>query len=262
LSTIGAQGFKHDSIPDCQYMLGLASAQAEVTNPPTPLGQTPDAMMPAGTKPGSQFTADLATDDLAQFTAANLKNYAMVFSCSPTGNVFSANASVPDKAAVMTAFQKYVEGGGAWGGVHAATDFEKTNGFPWYTNTLVGSYMVGHDNDGTAGSVQIQAAYATHPVMKGLSTPYATQDEWFSMKVDIRNLPGFQVLAKLATGGRPVVWTKELCPLPTAGVCPASATNGRAFYTVRGHNKTVYKETEFRKLVLNGVLWATHRLNQ
>jgi type 1 glutamine amidotransferase len=254
--------FQHDSIPDCQYMLGLDSAKAAVTSPPTPLGQTPDAMMPAGTKPGSQFTADLATDDLAQFTDATLKNYAMVFSCSPTGTVFSNNPKVQNKAVAMAALQKFVEGGGAWGGVHSATDFEKTNGFPWFTNTLVGGFFDHHDNDGTQGTVQMQAAFATHPVMKGLSTTYPTQDEWYYMNRDITAQPGFQILAKLGSDQRPVVWIKELCPQPANGMCAASATNGRMFYTIRGHNKTVYKEAEFRKVILNGVLWATHRLNQ
>jgi len=254
--------FQHDSIPDCQYMLGLDSAKAAVMNPPTPLGQTPDAMMPAGTKPGSQFTADLATDDLAQFTDAILKNYAMVFSCSPTGTVFSNNPKVQNKAVAMAALQKFVEGGGAWGGVHSATDFEKTNGFPWFTNTLVGGFFDHHDGDGTQGTVQMQAAFATHPVMKGLSTTYPTQDEWYYMNRDISSQPGFQILAKLGSDQRPVVWVKELCPQPANGVCAASATNGRMFYTIRGHNKTVYKEAEFRKVILNGVLWATHRLNQ
>jgi type 1 glutamine amidotransferase len=255
--------FVHDSIPDCQYMLGLDSAKAKATNPLTPLGQTPDAMMPAGTKPGSQFTVDLATDDLAQFTDATLKNYAMVFECSPTGTVFSGNPKVQNKAVAMAALQKFVEGGGAWGGVHSASDFEKTNGFPWYTNTLVGGFFQSHTDDPMQqGSVVIQSAFANHPVMKGLSTTYPTAEEWYVMNHDISSQPGFQVLAKLASDQRPVVWVKELCPQPANGVCPASATNGRMFYTIRGHNKSTYLEPEFRKLILNGVLWATHRLNQ
>jgi type 1 glutamine amidotransferase len=32
------------------------------------------------------------------------------------------------------------------------------------------------------------------------------------------------------------------------------------FYTSRGHAPAVYNEVEFRQLVLNGILWATHRL--
>ena len=66
--------YRHDSITDCQRML-------------SDLGQTPDDQLPAGAKPGSRFTTHLATDDLADFTAAGLKEYGMLFWCAPTGDV-------------------------------------------------------------------------------------------------------------------------------------------------------------------------------
>jgi type 1 glutamine amidotransferase len=185
---------------------------------------------------------------LADFTDAGLKPYGMLFWCSPTGTVFSNNKAVKDKATAMAALQKYVEDGGAWGGVHSATDFEKTNGFPWFTNTLVGAYFQTHDNDGTPGTVQLQTMFASHPVMKGLSTTYSTQDEWYQMNRDVSAQPGFQILARLAKDNRPLVWVKDI-------------SKGRMFYTVRGHNKTVYAEKEFRTVVQNGIMWATHRVN-
>ena len=49
--------YRHDSITDCQRML-------------SDLGETPDDQLPAGAKPGSRFTTQVATDDLADFTAA------------------------------------------------------------------------------------------------------------------------------------------------------------------------------------------------
>lgn len=240
--------FHHDSIPNCQYMMGLPAAMVPGTdksfmNDPAPINNSADAG-------ANTWTADLATDDLAQFTDANLKNYAMVFSCSPTGTVFSNNPKVKDKTAAMSAMQKFVEGGGAWGGVHSATDFENRNGFPWFTNTLAGAYFVSHDNDGTPGSVQFDMtnkdAYAS--VLKGLQSTYATQDEWYKMNRDVSAQPGFKILQRLASDQRPLTWVKEV-------------SAGRMFNTVRGHNKSVFKETEFRKLVLQGVLWATKRLN-
>jgi type 1 glutamine amidotransferase len=82
------------------------------------------------------------------------------------------------------------------------------------------------------------------------------------MKTDIAALPGFKILATLSLDGRPVVWVKELCSVPVGGVCAPSPTNGRMFYTIRGHDASVFKELPFRKLVLNGILWATHRLEQ
>jgi len=228
--------FTHDSIPACQRLL-------------TTLGETPDDALPEGATPGSQFTVDIANEDLSDFTDDKLKDYGMLFWCNPTGSVFSAGGS--NGTIGMAAIRKFIEAGGAWGGVHSATDFEKTNGFPWFTNILLGASFEHHDNDATPGTVKVEANYANHPVMRGVPLTWNTQDEWYYMSQDIRALPGFQVLASLATDQRPVVWTKEL----------GTNSSGRMFYTNRGHNQAVYREPEFKKLVHNGILWATHRMN-
>jgi cytochrome c len=231
--------YRHDSTTDCQRML-------------SDLGQTPDDQLPAGAKPGSRFTTQVATDDLADFTAAGLKDYGMLFWCTPTGDVFSDNPRVESGATAMAALRDYVEGGGAWGGVHSATDFEKTGNFDWYTNTLVGGYLQSFDPDGTPGTVQVESGYTQHPVMRGVPPTWSVRDEWFRMNRDIGEQPGFQILARLAADNRPVVWIKEL----------GASNGGRMFYTIRGHAPAVYGEAKFRQLVLNGILWATHRLEQ
>lgn len=228
--------FTHDSIRACQQLL-------------TTLGQTPDDLLPEGASAGSQFTIDIANEDLSDFTDDKLKDYAMLFWCNPTGAVFSTGGS--NGTVGMAAIRKFVEAGGAWGGVHSATDFEKFNGFPWFTNVLLGAAFDHHDNDGTPGTVKVEAGYANHPVMRGVPLTWNTQDEWYYMSRDIRALPGFQILASLAADHRPVVWTKEL----------GTNNRGRMFYTSRGHNLAVYREPEFKKLVHNGILWATHRMN-
>jgi len=233
--------FRHESITDCQRMLA-------------DLGQTPDEEMPEGTKPGSQFTTVIATDDLVDFTPARLKDYGALFWCTPIGTVFSNNPRVQNKAVAMSALQAYVEGGGAWCGVHSATDFEKTGNFPWYTNTLVGGYLDTFLPDGTAGTIQVEPDYASHPIMRNVPATWSVHDEWFRMNRDIGAQPGFQILARLATSSdnRPVVWIKEL----------GANMTGRMFYTIRGHAPAVYWEPEFRQLALNGILWATHRLEK
>jgi len=275
-----ALDFPHDSIPICSLMLGVEGAfnflglkttaqplgingpnlrayvesksgdpgSGRNTQPPN-LGVTPDAMMPPGTKPGSQWTAVLAKHDMSDFTDDNLKNYAMVFACNPTGTVFTGNANIKDDKTIhMLALQHFVEGGGAWGGVHSATDFEKANGFPWFTNTLVGGWFDHHENDGTSGTVQVVATFTQHPVMRGVPATWSTKDEWYYMNRDIGSQPGFQIIERMASDNRPVTWIKEV-------------GQGRMFYTIRGHNMDRYdNEPAFRQLVLNGILWATHRL--
>jgi type 1 glutamine amidotransferase len=229
----------------------------------TDLGQLTDDQMPPGTKPGSQFTTQIATDDLADFTVSGLKDYGALFWCTPQGPVFSKNPRVQNKATAMAALQKYVEGGGAWAGVHSATDFEKTGEFPWYTNSLVGAYLPDNswDADGSSGTLKVEAAYADHPVMRDVPPTWSVKDEWFRLNRDVGAQPGFQILARLtacstpngscSADNRPAVWIKDF-----------GTNSGRMFYTIRGHAPGVYYEPEFRLLVLQGILWATHRLEK
>jgi type 1 glutamine amidotransferase len=219
--------FAHDSIPECQKMVA-------------DLGKA---------DPNNQWTTKVEGDDLADFTEAGLKDYGMIFSCNPTGRVFSGGSTVKDKAGAMTAFQNFIEKDGkAFAGVHSASDFEKTNGFPWFTNTLMGAYFNTHDNDGTSGSVVSDSQNKDHSVLAGLAATYSTSDEWYKMNRDPGSQAGFKILQRLASDSRPLTWVKEV-------------GTGRMFYTVRGHAKKVYSEEPFRTVVKNGILWATKRIN-
>jgi type 1 glutamine amidotransferase len=193
------------------------------------------------------WTADVETNALPHFVPGGLNAYALIFSCSPTGRVFSGNPNVGDKPAAMKAFQDFIEiEGKAFAGVHSASDFEKTNGFPWFTNVLMGAYFESHNT--SAGSVVSDAQNTSHPVLAGLSSSYATNDEWYRMNRDPGSQPGFKILQRLASDSRPLTWVKDVGA-------------GRMFYTARGHAASVFSEAPFRALVKNGILWTTRRLN-
>jgi len=217
--------FPHDSIPDCQQMVA-------------DLGKA---------DPANPWTTKVETDDLADFTTAGLADYQLIFSCNPTGRVFSGNQKVMDAAGKMKAFQDFIEKDGkGFAGVHSASDFENQNGFPWFTNVLMGAYFVSHDNDGTSGSVVSDTVNKDHVVLTGLSGSLSTQDEWYKMNRDVASQPGFKILQRLGADQRPLTWVKEVGA-------------GRMFYTVRGHNKARYKEEPFKTLVKNGIYWVTRR---
>lgn len=216
--------YAHDSIGECQQMVRDLGA-AETTH---------------------GWTAEVERDNLPHFTPGGLNDYALIFSCSPTGRVFSGNPQVQDKPAAMKAFQDFIEvEGKAFAGVHSASDFEKTNGFPWFTNVLMGAYFTSHET--TAGSVVADTQNVAHPVLAGLSGNYSTKDEWYKMNRDPGSQPGFKILQRLAADSRPLTWVKDVGA-------------GRMFYTVRGHAKEVYAEAPFRAVVKNGILWATKRV--
>ncbi len=300
-------GFHHDSIPACQQMLrelgtcvdaasctmaGLGDspingakpnssftvdvAGAPATGCPTIASSGPNASDNGYTTYNS-MGCDGSTSDLSQFSATNLDTnqfssltapqgpYQMIFFCSPTGTDFTSGG--PNGAAGMTAIQSFITAGGAYGGVHSAPDFENSEMWQFYYNDLMGAWFKDHNNDGTPGTVNTVPMYANHPVMRGIPSPWNTQDEWYLENREISSQPGFQILATLsgvpalagepANDIRPIIWIKQF---PVASD-PTMTFEGRSFYTVRGHNITRYGEAPFRQLIHQGILWATHRLN-
>jgi len=244
--------FHHDSIPACLQMLkdlGMAAA--------------PERAMVNGLGADATWTVDqinpdnnLMTDPnyFSEVSADNLAKYEMMYSDNPTGPVFT---NAPDGANKKLVFQTWFGNGGAWAGQHSGTDFENNSRWPWWDDNVAGGWFTGHDGDGTPGTLAWQPQYADHPILKGLTSPWNTSDEWYVMNRDIEAVPGFKILAKVTVSNssqpngsqpRPAIWITE------------NAKGGRAFYTIRGHNQKVYAEPEFRQLMLRGILWAVHRL--
>jgi hypothetical protein len=80
----------------------------------------------------NQFTVD-ATEDSSQFNDGTLSAYrGVVFLCT-TGQVLNQDQ--------MAAFQRYIEAGGGFVGIHSASDTE--HAWPWY-GRLVGAYFFSH----------------------------------------------------------------------------------------------------------------------
>jgi cytochrome c len=80
----------------------------------------------------NNFSVD-TTADARYFVEDSLKNYTAVIFLSTTGNVLNADQQV--------AFERYIQAGGNFMGIHAATDTEYD--WPWY-NKLVGAQFLSH----------------------------------------------------------------------------------------------------------------------
>lgn len=176
-----------------------------------------------------------ATEDSTQFTEANLKKYRAVVFLSTTGDVLNEEQ--------QTAFQKYIQAGGGYVGIHAATDTEYD--WPWY-NKLAGAYFLSHPKQQKA---VVQVVDKTHVSTSFLPDRWERFDEWYSYK-SIN--PDLKVLAtldeKTYEGGKngdnhPIAWYHEY-------------EGGRAFYTGGGHTKESYEEPLFLKHVLGGIQYA------
>lgn len=176
------------------------------------------------------------TEDSEDFNAKNLKRYnAVVFLCT-TGDVLNPVQE--------TDFQRYIQAGGGYVGIHSATDTEY--GWTWYGG-LVGAYFNGHPKQQQA-TLRIEDHH--HPATKFLpGNEWSRFDEWYNFK-DIN--PDVHVLLRLdeksyegGTNGdnHPASWCHEY-------------DGGRAFYTALGHTNESYKEDNFLKHVLGGIRYA------
>lgn len=179
------------------------------------------------------------TEDSLQFNLDNLKKYKMVMFLSTTEDVLGEEQ--------QEAFKKYIQGGGNFMGIHAATDTEFE--WPWY-GKLVGAYFVNHPS-GTRDAA-INVIDRNHISTKGLPAVWNRKDEWYNFK----NInPDMNVLMKLdessyegGTNGdnHPIAWYHEF-------------DGGRAFYTGGGHSIESFSEPLFVEHILGGIFYCLER---
>ncbi|GLY85289.1 ThuA domain-containing protein [Actinoallomurus iriomotensis] len=203
-------GFRHDSIPD-----GIAAIQK------------------LGREHG--FAVD-TTEDATRFTDENLARYRTVVFLSTTGDPLD----LPEEKA---AFQRYVNHGGGYAGVHAAADSGYT--WPWYRD-LVGAYFRSHPAQQNA-TVDLVGQGA--PSNRGLPRHWTRFDEWYNYQTNPRDA-GVRVLMTLdehsydpgpdAMGDHPISWCHRY-------------DGGRAWYTGMGHTKESYTDPLFVRHLLGGI---------
>jgi type 1 glutamine amidotransferase len=192
--------------------------------------------LPALIKLGAanNFSVDTTTD-ATKFTAQNLKKYAAVVFLSTTGDVLNEEQ--------QTVFQKYIEAGHGFVGIHAATDTEYD--WPWY-GKLVGAWFINHP------AQQEAVLNITNPntiATRHLPSVWKRKDEWYSFK-DIA--PDLNVLItideKSYEGGKngsnhPMAWYHDY-------------DGGRSFYTELGHVDESYTDPLFLQHILGGIQYA------
>jgi uncharacterized protein len=175
------------------------------------------------------------TENAAYFTADSLQQYAAVVFLNTTGDVLNA--------AQQAAFEKYIQSGGGFAGVHAATDTEFD--WPWY-NKLAGAYFASHPEIQEAA---IDVLDKVHPSTTHLPDRWEREDEWYNFK---SMNPDVRVLANLdestykggENGARhPIAWYHAY-------------DGGRAFYTAMGHTEASYSDELFLEHVWGGITYA------
>ncbi|KEO73764.1 ThuA domain-containing protein [Anditalea andensis] len=209
-------GFYHESIPE-----GIAAIQ----------------------KLGNEHGFQVDTTTRAEmFTEENLMQYAAVIWLSTTGDVLN-HVQEAD-------FERYIQSGGGYVGIHAATDTEY--GWGWY-GRLAGAQFLNHPGMGDPHpNVQdgtINVTDRNHPSTQFLPESWDRRDEWYSFK---KLNPNVNVLMYLdeesyqgghKMGEHPLAWYHEY-------------DGGRAFYTGGGHTRESYQEELFLEHILEGIKYA------
>jgi cytochrome c len=179
-----------------------------------------------------------ATEDAAVFTDRRLRRYDVVVFLLTTGDVLDDRG--------QAAFQRYIQSGGGFAGVHSASDTE--HDWPWY-GALVGAYFRTHPQIQPGTIVVSDPRDAS---TRGLPRRWQRTDEWYAFATNPRGT--VRVLATLdeasytpgdsAMGGdHPIAWSQRY-------------EGGRSWYTAAGHTRESYDEPLFRSHVLGGILWV------
>ncbi|WP_254412525.1 ThuA domain-containing protein [Dyadobacter diqingensis] len=174
------------------------------------------------------------TEDSKLFNEKELRKYNAVIFLNTTGDVLNDGQ--------QASFERYIQAGGGYLGIHSATDCEYE--WPWY-GQLAGAYFLDHPS--TPSNVQ-KGKYSVkekgHWATQGMPDEFERMDEFYSFR-DIS--PKINVVLtideKSYQGGKnpdfhPMSWYQEF-------------DGGRSFYTAMGHTDETFSEPLF----LNH-LWA------
>jgi cytochrome c len=191
-----------------------------------------DALKKLGDQQGIEV---LATEDVAYFTEDSLKSFDAVVFHNTTGDLLNAVQQAD--------FERYIQAGGGFVGIHAATDTEYH--WPWY-NQLVGAYFMNHPQVQMA---TLRRVNSTHSSTQMLEDAWEKNDEWYNF----RNInPDIKVLLNIDEstyeGGEngdnhPVSWYHDF-------------DGGRAFYTAMGHTNETFENPMFLDHLMGGLSYA------
>ncbi|SDY88545.1 Xylose isomerase-like TIM barrel [Micromonospora pattaloongensis] len=183
-----------------------------------------------------------ATTDAHVFTDKRLRPYDAV--------IFNNTNSTPEKGNLLNAeqraaFQRFIQGGGGFAGLHSATASERDWG--WYAG-LVGATF---DNHPTPRAGRIEVLDRVHPSTRGLPQLWERTEEWYNWQAAPNG--NVHVLTELRTTDNPEGLTGG--PEHAHSWCQVY-DGGRSWYTASGHDGSAFAEPLFRQHLLGGIEWA------
>jgi cytochrome c len=178
------------------------------------------------------------TEESSSFNDKNLKNYNAVIFLNTTGDVLN-NAQ-------QESFERFIQAGGGYVGVHGAADCEY--GWPWY-GKLLGAVFLDHPTPNNIQNGKFIVTKKDHWLTKGMPEEFEKTDEFYNFK---EISPKINVVLKLDEksyqGGKngdfhPASWYQEF-------------DGGRSFYTVMGHTDEMFSNPLFLNHLYAGIRYA------
>lgn len=185
------------------------------------------------------FEADF-TEDATAFTEKNLAGYSAVVFLNTTGEILNARQ--------QEAFERYIQAGGGYVGIHSATDTEYD--WPWY-GELAGAVFV--DHPGVPSNVQkgrFTVVEKDNLATKGMPEHFEYTDEFYNFRNISKNIHPLLTIDETSySGGKnpdfhPMSWYQEF-------------DGGRSFYTALGHTKESFSDPLFLNHLWGGIVYAS-----
>ena len=209
------KGWRHDSIP-----AGIAALQKMASD--------------------NSF-AVVATEDSDIFNDAQLSSFNAIVFLNTTLDVLDDSQQV--------AMERFIQSGGGFVGIHAATDTEWEGNWYWYRR-LVGAVFKSHPNEpSNVQLARVDVRDKNHPATENLPASFEIADEWYNYKDFYEfNKVLLSVDEKTYRGGEhgdyhPLAWHHDF-------------DGGRSFYTGLGHSAETFSDPNFVKLLLGGLKYA------
>lgn len=181
------------------------------------------------------------------FTADSLATFDVVIWLNTTGDDILTTTE-------QASFEAFIQNGGGYVGIHAATDTYRSGSWPWY-NDLAGAIVQVspyHTANNTNATMDV---VGEHAAITHLGVEWNKNDEYYYWERNGGYLydGNINLLEVRSTGAnsydmsRPTTWYKEY-------------DGGRSFYTALGHNNSDYNSDEnFRTMMRKAIIWAAEK---
>jgi type 1 glutamine amidotransferase len=187
-----------------------------------------------------------ATTDWSHLTTSYLRAFRVVMWLNDS----------PRDPAQRAAFQKYMDGGGAWMGFHAAGYNDAATHWPWFVSFLGGAVFDANSWPPLPATLRVD--HPRHTVANHIPAAFLSPaNEWYLWKPSPRLNKSVQVLVTLNSSNFPLGFKDVLLK----GDIPVVWTNTkyRMIYMNMGHGDKIFADATQNRMIENAVNWLGNR---